>query len=143
MAKIGLRELADSLARINIDALADEVVLGNGDLAVKLNQNQLLDGEMPNGTQIVPEYASEFYAKFKNTRNPRPTIGVPDLNLTGSFYNGMKLKPDLTISSSDSKAGAIKSKYGDVQGLQKENELTFRRANDLDFIKELKKQTGL
>lgn len=61
-------------------------------------------------------YKSKYYAKEKNIMNPRPGYGVPDLFLTGKFYQGFTVvvkQNSFEVDSVDSKSESIKKRYGD------------------------------
>ena len=141
------RQLADKLRAFNFEAEADKIIMKNADFAIRLNQNQLLDGEMPNDKPIEPSYLGNSYAAFKNKKNPRPTLGTPDLNLTGGNYNGIRLvkKSVLTYSleNINSKAPSLIKKYGNYMGLQKINLKSLTYRNDTDLFNEWIRKTGL
>ena len=148
MAEMTIRQLSDKLQAYvnNIDKTIEKVVLSNSDLAIRLNQNQLLDGEMPDDSPIVPSYFSSSYATFKNRLNPRPGLNVPDLNLTGGNYNGIrfvKKGKKYFLENVNDKAPMLIKKYGDYMGLNKTSSKTFRNKNDKDLIVDFRRQTGL
>ena len=148
MADITIHELYARLQSItnNLPRILDEIVMDNAPLAIKLNQNQLIDGEMPDDKAISPEYRSVPYARFKNQRNSRPTLGVPDLNLTGANYAGIKLRGSnlkYELYNTNNKAPSLIKKYGDYMGHNKDSRTTFTNANDLKFLMYVKNATGL
>lgn len=138
MPKISLIEFAKRLKSFKPEKEAHKIIMSNSEMAVRLNQNQLLDGEMPDDSEILPDYLSESYAVFKNRKNPRPTFGTPDLNLTGKNYNSIRLVHIkglvYSLENIDPKSKLLISKYGDYMGLQKLNLRTFQRKNDKDLI---------
>lgn len=148
MGKLTIQQLAANFQALanNIDQITDDIILGNEELAKRLVQNQLTDGEMPDNSPISPEYRSESYAKFKNRLNPRPTFGIPDLNLTGANYAGIRLErkgKNYTMKNINSKSKLLIKKYGDYIGMQESSEQTFRNANDKELIeKHIKKAFG-
>jgi hypothetical protein len=147
MAEMTLRQLADNLKAFNPDKEAEKVILDNGEFAVKLNQNQMVDGEDSKDNENTPSYFGASYAKFKNRLNPRAGLGTPDLRLTGKFHAMMKFfkkGKNYLITSKDDKTGELVNKYGkDIFGLNKSNTKTFRNKNDSDFIQVYKAKTGL
>jgi len=147
MAQMTLRQLSDKLQAFNEELVADVVIKNNEPLAVRLNQKQLVDGETPKDTPITPSYKSPSYALFKNRKNSRPGLGTPDVRVTGALHAGIRLMKsgDLYNMGNINEKAKFETitQYGDLWGLQKQNELTFRNKNNRDFIEELKKQTGL
>ena len=94
---------------------------------LSFNRGQLFMGETSTDKLISPMYRSEGYAEFKESINPKPGKGVPDLFVTGEFYNGLfvsfnKVKYTFTVASRDSKAPKLERKYGEkIYGLNSEN----------------------
>lgn len=93
---------------------------------IDLNQAQLLAGRNSRG-EILGQYRSESYARFKNYLNPAPGLGVWDLKLNGDLYGGMFVEGSsfpVNINSSDSKA----DKFRDVSpfGLEVKSKNEFR-----------------
>lgn len=90
-----------------------------------LNVKQLEDGKRVDGKSIVPEYQSDIYAKSKKSIGAKPTIGTPDLKLTGSFHSGIyaskKGNEYIYTYSTDSKADKLNSKYRMIFGLTTES----------------------
>ena len=143
-----LLELNDRVQKFisSLPSAIDKIVDKNSDFAIKAVQNQLLDGETPEDTPITPDYSSPFYARFKNTINPRPTIGVPDLRLTGGYHAGIHLigrYPNHEFVGKNEKTPMLHSKYGDNLGLNKLNQESFINKNMLDLQRAFIKATGL
>jgi hypothetical protein len=142
MAKLTLRQFSDRLQKFQPIKTADRVVKKSGKFAIDLIQGQMIRGRSPDGSLITPSYQSPFYAEFKQLRNSMPTMGVPDLNLTGDYYKGMVFKgnyPTYMVRSKDSKADELKVKYGDNLGFDKNSAKLFRNENDKDFCNEVVK----
>ena len=53
----------------------------------ELNKLQLSEGKYRTGEYLNPLYSNPFYANYKQGLNSTPPSGVPDLRLTGSFYD--------------------------------------------------------
>lgn len=120
----------------------DKIANDNASFAIKAVQNQLLDGETPQDTAITPSYSSDFYAKYKNTLNSRPTMGIPDLRVTGGYYAGIKLigkYPKYELIGTNEKTPMLHEKYGDNLGLNKLNQQSFINKNMLDLQSEFKR----
>jgi len=99
---------------------------------------------------ISPMYRSEGYAEFKESINPKPGKGNPDLFVTGEFYNGLfvsfnKAAYTFTVANRDEKAPKLERKYGEkIYGLNKENKGYF--ATEIlkpKLIGKLRDQLGL
>src|SRR5690348_238105 len=58
---------------------------------IDLNTQQMYEGKNSDGGEIGA-YRSEVYAEMKNQMNSLPGFGVPDLKLTGAFYEGYSLR---------------------------------------------------
>lgn len=106
----------------------DKIVLDSAmelkDTIADLNVKQLEDGKRENGNSIVPEYQSPNYAKTKKAIGARPTLGTPDLKLTGDFHSGIyaDLRGNYIYTySTDSKADSLNSRYRQIFGLTKES----------------------
>lgn len=143
MAELTLQELSRRFQNFNAEQEADVIIMRNGEFAIRMNQNQLLDGEDSNDSEITPNYKSAMYAAFKNSKNSRPGFGTPDLRNTGRFQDLMKFIKkgnQYFVTSIDEKTGMLVTKYGeDIFGLQKINSQSFRNKNDNDFNKEVEK----
>lgn len=113
------------------------------------NRGQLYDGKDNTGSLISPMYAEERYAIVKEEENPVPGLGIPDLFVTGDFYNGMGVvvnssQYNFTISSRDIKAPKLELKYKNIYGLDPENTGYF--SNEIlkpKIVTELKERLGL
>lgn len=142
-----LREFADKLKAFNVEKEAETVILNNGDLAVRLNQNQMVDGETSLDKEITPSYFSSSYAAFKSKLNSRAGFGTPDLRVTGAFQHGMRMikkSKKYFITSSDGKTPELTKKYTiNVFGLNKTNSNTFRNKNDKDLVEVWRNKVGL
>lgn len=81
---------------------------------------QLTAGKTKTGEAIQPTYMSNKYAAAKNEMNTLPGLGVPDLKLTGSFYEGIDVEVGgdaFDIISKDEKGPQLENKYPDIFGL--------------------------
>lgn len=95
------------------------------------NRGQLYMGEGSNDKLLSPSYRSEGYAEFKESMNPKPGLGTPDLFLTGAFYNSLQMDVNksqmtFTVGSKEEKAPKLERKYGEkIYGLNSENKAYF------------------
>lgn len=117
---------------------------------LSFNRGQLYMGEDNKGRLLSPMYRSQAYADFKESLNPKPGYGIPDLFVTGEFYNSIQIKVNpsqftFTIFSENSKAPKLERKYGqNIYGLNEENKQYF--GNEIirpKIVAEFKKQIGL
>ena len=97
------------------------------------NIDQLQSGEDALGRKIRPRYVNQGYAAFKNSVNPRPGRGTPDLKDTGDFYRGIEARvtrQNLIMTGTDEKTEQLQFKYGEeIIGINM-NKATFKE----DFI---------
>lgn len=118
------------------------------DAAVDLNREQLYFSSMRSDGSYLQAYRSEFYAEYKERKNPSPGFGSPDLYDTGSFQNKMfaVVKGDeLTFDSKDSKTADLVKKYGKLifgltsKSLDEYATVTVHR----ELVRRVKEVTGL
>lgn len=96
------------------------------DQVTELNKAQLKQGLTPLGQKLSPKYRNIRYARAKNTVNPLPGFGTPDLKFTGRFQSNFYLTASnkkFDIFSSDAKTDKLIAKYGkeNIFGLTIEN----------------------
>lgn len=98
-----------------------KILKENEPALVDANIDQLMSGEDATG-KLLRSYASEQYAKFKKTLNPK---GVTDLKLTGSFQEGIFVNAGsfpVIFDSTDEKTKDLKADYGnDILGLSQKS----------------------
>ena len=144
-------DMQQNLKRFDVKATTTGVFTTNAVHVIELNQAQMLKGLTKTGEGIGTYSTSPLgqqYSEFKASLNPEAGAGNVDLKLTGSFYRGMKMQikgENIDIASTDKKAGALTSKYGeDVFGLTLENwQIWLDEIFMPDFWIELQKATGL
>lgn len=115
-------EMLDNLDTISLAAVAGEVLQESVEVMEELNRDQLAEGYDANGEIIGDEhpYRNKDYAFLKNSLNPSPGLGNPDLNLTGDHYREMYAKVEgksYEMGSHDEKSAQLQKKYGDIYGL--------------------------
>ena len=107
-----------------MNVLADE----SGEV-LKRNKAQLKKGFSKN-LKKLKKYRDQEYAVYKNQKNPEPGLGNPDLNETGDFWRGFRLKVlnknQYDILSTDSKNDMLVKKYGeDIFGMSDDSKEDF------------------
>ena len=109
-----IAELNRRMQAVDIYKLGQASVMEHEDELIKLNQDQLLQGEKADETQ-VGTYKWNSYANQKYIQNPRAGFGNVDLRKTGAFFNWfyvtLKGRNQFTLSSSDDKTSGLVSKY--------------------------------
>lgn len=128
------------IQRLNLKAQLPGIISSTSAAIIKYNQNQLYDFSIDSTSNPLEFYKSLAYSIEKNTRNPKPGLGRPDLKDTGTFYNGwfVELQGDiLKIYSRDSKTPELVGKYGDdIFGLTKENKTRYSFGEFFEKVKE-------
>ena len=104
-----------------IRTLRDPVRIFNR--AIEANETEVLDAniaQLEKGQDalgnLLDQYASDEYAKFKKAMGSQSPLGIPDLKLEGDFHSGFVLKKDgkkFIITSTDEKKDRLKAKYGE------------------------------
>lgn len=82
-------EAAERWKTVNIGTIFVDIVKSNEGSILDLLRSQLYQGEAGDG-MISPQYYTmfdTFYAEMKNSMNPAPGFGHPDLFLTGEWYS--------------------------------------------------------
>lgn len=111
------------LQSLNLEQVTEEAIEETAPQYLELNQEQLYEGTTSQGTQVSPRYRSPKYARVKNEMNPAPGLGVPDLYVTGAFYEGQELKVVSGQIEEDSNvdyAEDLYQKYPNIAGLDEE-----------------------
>lgn len=128
------------IERLNLKGELPNIIKATADTIIKYNHNQLYDFSIDSTSNPLAFYRSIAYSLEKNTRNPKPGFGRPDLKDTGAFYNGwfVELQGDiLKIYSRDSKTPELVGKYGDdIFGLTKENKTKYSFGEFFEKVKE-------
>lgn len=119
------------------------------DRAVEYNREQLyLRSQRSDGTYLQSYRDLDFYAAYKNRRNPAPGFGSPDLYDTGAFQNRMYaiVRGDrLFFDSRDRKTGMLVERYGShIFGLTKDSEDNYATKDvRSEVLKSFERKTGL
>ena len=106
--------------RLNTDELIEDAFKEVAPELTEQNRQQMTAGQTKAGGKIGPSYRSNKYARVKNSFNPLPGLGTPDLRFSGSFYRGLRTDVSngiVRIESSDTKSAALESKYLLIFGL--------------------------
>ncbi len=118
-------KISNNIKKFNLNNELDKIILSNEDAIIRLNLEQLSIGQLSNGSEISPLLRNADYARGKKSKGGKAPEGVPDLNNTGSFYEGFNIgvnRKVIKVNSKDSKTRDLTKKYGvDIFGLQQEN----------------------
>lgn len=99
----------------NTDRIFKGAVLENENFILDANTAQLENGK-DSFDKLLWEYASDEYARFKQSIGSKAPFGIADLKLTGDFYSGFTLVVEgneFRITSTDSKTSDLVSRYGE------------------------------
>ena len=143
-------DLMESIQSVNLKEAIDQAITETAAAYIWLNtEEQLFKGLDTEGNQLTPLYKSPSYARKKNQLNPAPGLGVPDLKLSGSFYQKQKLTVQgdtLQLDSDVDHAQYLEKNYGAdmIYGLNDQNqeEYNFGAFQDA-FAEKITDQTGL
>ncbi len=124
-----VRNLANKLEKYDIMKELDIILYDLSNVITGMNKEQLSIGQDVDGNLLSP-LADPYYALNKKDNGGLAPLGIPDLKVTGDFYNGFVIIISgniITITSRDIKTLQLEGKYGDIFGLQDNNlsELAF------------------
>lgn len=114
--------LLNNFRTLNTDTIIRESLEETKPDFIKSNKDQLKGGITNDDKRIAPRYRSKGYADYKEGLNPLPGNGIPDLFVTGAFYEGIDetVETDsLKIFSTDEKGPQLEEKYKNIFGLGK------------------------
>ena len=124
-----LAELDRRLKKLNIESETVEIIKRNEFELLIFNKTQLYNFGVDSNGAKLERYSSKYYAKEKNFMNRRPGFGVPDLFVTGAFYNGFFASPkgsSIVFGSRDDKSDKLEASYGSkIFGLTRDNKKIF------------------
>lgn len=112
-----VRNMLEAFKTLDIEAEIPRIIESDSEILLDKNRDQLTRGKTSKDTEVAPGYFSLVYSMEKQRENPLAGFGVPDLKLTGAFYNGFNIKvtaSEFTIDSSDSKTSKLEGKYGQI-----------------------------
>jgi hypothetical protein len=117
----GVRRAMEQITRLrdNLPQIAEDSVAQVKPSIVEAQAEQLVSGSNADGGTFR-RYKDPRYAKMKNTLNPLPGLGNPDLKLTGAFHKGIYATVQdgrIVIGSSDNKAQWLEPNYKSIFGL--------------------------
>lgn len=143
---MGFKDIQKRIKEIDKQKLLEQSAEKNGDVAVKMNKEQLLKGKDSNNEDLE-NYSDLLYAAYKQGLNPIPPFGTPDLKLTGAFHKGFyfnSINDRFIIDSKDVKRNRLAGKYStDIFGLNKQNTNTFNVLVTKTYTYEWFKLAGL
>jgi len=125
-----IHEMLRRVKTIDLQTIGIGIVVDSKNEIVDKNKAQLMDFGIDKNEKKLKPYSNPAYARRKNTRNPFPGLGTPDLYNSGAFQRGFTLrilgKNSFEIFSTDDKNGLLKEKYGSaIFGLTKDSKEEF------------------
>lgn len=144
-----VREMIRRLDDLNLDEVVHESLGETADDLLEANKEQMYAGSTNEDQPISPAYKDPYYARKKNQMNAAPGLGVPDLKLTGAFYDGTQAEVNedaITLTSNVEYAKYLEARYGadKIWGLTRENLETYTFGPFMGILKEkIEGQTGL
>jgi hypothetical protein len=139
-----VNDMISRMKALNIKDTAFHSVEDTKGVITEIQKEQMFKGLNAEGKRIG-RYRSIKYALAKNSMNPLPGLGVPDLKLTGAFYRGFQTKvtPEtFSTSSTDEKNDALTAKY-DPFGLDTESKSEYVEKLRPVFVKNVKEKLML
>jgi hypothetical protein len=120
-----IQGLLEKVQTVNLRRAVPAIIQQTSFEIEALNKEQLYNyGVNSDGQKLTP-YKSKSYAREKNYMNRRPGYGIPDLFLTGAFFQGFVVdvtSTSFSVDSVNSKSAKLKEYYGDsIFGLTKDN----------------------
>ena len=135
-------EFIRHIQQIDVEAEAQKVLKQHTKNAADLNRDQLKKGFDANGERLKP-YKNARYASYKNTKNPLPGLGNPDLILSGSFTKSIYSEvtdTDIVLKATDRKTADLVDKYSDsILDISQESVSTFTDIIRSTFENEIQK----
>lgn len=117
--------MLEKLQRVNLETEIPVIIQRTSYEMLTLNKTQLYNFGVNADTIKLKKYVSDSYATEKSFDNPRPGFGIPDLFVTGNFYNGFYVDvtpTKLIFDSRDVKANRLEELFGNkIYGLTKSN----------------------
>ncbi len=107
--------MLESALKIDLPLIFEVALIDSEQDYVKLQKDQMFHG-LNSDDAPIGQYKNPLYAARKNTQNPTPGFGIPDLRLTGEFYAGIFADPrseGIVVDSLDYKADELMAKYSD------------------------------
>lgn len=95
-----------------VDKQITNILNANKSYLIELNTSQLVEGKDSHGDSMgttIP-YRSAKYATYKHQINPLPGLGVPDLRLTGDYWDSIRAiikARQVQMIATDSKASQL------------------------------------
>jgi hypothetical protein len=134
-------EVLKTYQQLDLIQTAKDLVLANEEKILNINRNQLRFGFDSNRNYITPQYALASYASWKINTGHLAPFGIPDLLLTGKFYNSFRFDNKFrVISVGVPYAKLLQTKYGEnIYGFDDKNLPLYRAM----YREEIKKRLGL
>lgn len=125
-----LLQIINTLENIDMEAVVSLSIQDTTDDLIEENKKQLLSGFGSDGNKLKEKdvygkigpayYKWQKYADQKYAQNPLAGYGIPDLNLTGSFFAGFEASVSGTTIkelSTDGKDEKLENKYQYIFGV--------------------------
>lgn len=110
-----IKQFKKRVQNLDVPAVVEQAVIETSNQLSNLNAEQMFQGLNKEGRPIG-EYALPTYAEAKHRMNPLPGFGVPDLKVTGAFYEGIYTGVEglkIETDSVDSKTDRLKELFGE------------------------------
>lgn len=139
--------LLKRVERLPIDTVITDSMEEVAPMISDRQKGQMLEGLNAKGMKIG-HYRNPAYARLKNSMNPVPGLGVPDLHLTGEFYREIYTEirgEKVIIDSTNEKTEALAKRFGEeIFGLNKPTKAELIK-EDLQpvFMKHIRKELRL
>ena len=135
-----LREFYNRIKSLELQTMKEEAVIENKDKIVILNQSQLHAGQTTKERNIRPKYTKSYLKRKNKLSSYEAPDGVPDLYLTGEFYNEMDViveNEEYFITSFDEKNVWLSERYKDIFGLTKKSKEEATKLVSNTFLKKI------
>lgn len=141
-------EIIKVLKTIDVRESCIEAAVLTKDKIPPLIKGQLTQGKSGTGRKITPLYKNASYARKKYRMNPVPGYGVPDLYLSGGYYDTLDAKVDpegITVESDKPYARYVDENYsGEVTKMARDSKEVFIEESYSPALADvIEKQTGL
>lgn len=145
-----IRNLSDRFKTLDFNAIKEQSLIKTAPgIIPEMNEQQLSIGQLADGEEFPEKnwLQSKEYAQQKLEAGGMAPFRIPDLKLTGSFYDGVRtvVTPQLSLKtySIDTKAPKLETKYGSlIFGASPINLAKYATENlQPVLIKKLKEQT--
>jgi hypothetical protein len=132
-----IKELARRMKSTPVQGIVDQAARDSQVEIADVQREQMRRGENAL-SQPIGTY-SPGYLRFKKTLSSyRAPLGVPDLFLTGAYHKSIRMavsRGEYKLYATDSKAGKLSAKYGDIMGLNENSRPEARKVTTREMTK--------